>query len=1070
MTAFLSFGTLLLTLLTPVTRADNPLPVRLDGLRVEHRVEPVGLDAANPRFSWKLIGDRQGLQQTAYQLRVTTESKHSNVAVGRKGSGSDSPDGSRRSALTSVVWDSGWVQSEQSHLVPYAGQPLASSSKYRWQVRIKDDQDVESDWSKPADWVSGLLKPASEFTAKWIGFDGLSTEVPHGNQWFALKKAQWVCHPSQKAKKDLIADYRTSIEIPADAVSATVAMECNFSGQLSVNGAELLQGGRMGLPSYLDIAPWIKPGKNQISVHVNECNHRDHAGLLVEVRVERKNGKIERFFSDRSWEVKQARDKKWNPVRVLGYPGEKNTTGQGKGTLHLPKFGSSVFSPPAVFVRKVINLKQRVRFAVFHGTAQGLYDLHINGQRISPAGFQPGWTQFEKHTSYVSFDVTPALQSGANALGAILGDGWFRGNLLWSGRERFGDQIRFAGQLEVEYMDGSRETFLTDKSWRASFGPILQSDIMNGEIYDARREAVGWSRTGFDDSKWEPVSVTKPQLNGFVLRSHPTDPVRPELELKPQSIKEPKPGIYVIDFGQNFAGWTRLQVSGAKGQTIYQRFGEDINADGTVYTANLRGINSADRYICRGGGNEMWQPTFTYHGFRYVEIHGLRAAPTSETLTGIVAHSGGPITSSFDSSSSMLNRLYKNIQWSQRSNYFETMTDCPQRDERYGWTGDAWFFLASSAYNQNAASFFHKWFEDCVDTQNPKSGNISNGAPGNKPGAGNASLDWSAAMMVTPWTLWQRYGDTRAIEEHYDDLRLYMTQWEKLIDQLSDRPARGKGGKYKIIGDWVSIEKGTSKEFVGRILGWKLSRMMVDFAAIVGNTQDEKSFAALAQRYRNQILDLHLQADGKVTGDTQCAYAYVARLGLFEPKQEKRLRQQFHKRMETDQFTVRTGFHGTGQLLQGLTEIGLVDDAARTILNEKGPGWGAMVTRGATTIWEHWDGKKADGSFYPPKMNSFNHYTFGGCGEWMMSYLVGLKPESPGFKTIRVQPVIIPGLKFAEGSFESPYGAISNRWQRDGDTVQMQLVVPPNSSARVILPSGETTVGSGKHQFTWKQE
>lgn len=1061
-TKFFIWASLLFALTAIESRADELKPFRVDDLLVEHRVEPVGIDLPKPRFSWKLIGTGSGLRQTAFQLQVV------------------------RGSTKEMVWDSGWVESDQSHLVPYQGSPLQSSADHFWRVRIKDDQGQETPWSKSARWVTGLLNVPDEFGASWIGFDELNTDVPHGKDWFALNKAQWVCHPSQKARKDSIADYRTSIEIPADAVSATVAMECNFSGQLSVNGAELLQGGRMGLPSYLDVTPWIKPGKNEISVHVNECNHRDHAGLLVELRIEQKDGKIERFFTDGSWESKQARDKQWSPVRVLGYPGEKNTTGQGKGTLHLPKFGSSVFSPPAVFVRKEINLKQGVRFAVFHGTAQGLYDLHINGQRISPAGFQPGWTQFEKHTSYVSFDVTPALQSGANALSAILGDGWFRGNLLWSGRERFGDQIRFAGQLDVEYMDGSRETFLTDKSWKASFGPILQSDIMNGEIYDARREAEGWSSPGFDDSKWksvvaqrgigfQPVNATRQagSLSHGLLRAHPTDPVRPELELKPQAIKQPKPGVYVIDFGQNFAGWTRLQVSGAEGQTIYLRFGEDINADGTVYTANLRGINSADRYICRGGGgSEIWQPTFTYHGFRYVEIHGLRAAPTNETLTGIVAHSGGPITSSFDSSSPMLNRLYKNIQWSQRSNYFETMTDCPQRDERYGWTGDAWFFLASSAYNQNAASFFDKWFEDCVDTQNPKSGNISNGAPGNKPGAGNASLDWSAAMMVTPWTLWQRYGDTRAIEEHYDDLRLYMTQWEKLIDQLSGRPARGKrgkGGNYKIIGDWVSIEKGTSKEFVGRILGWKLSRMMVDFAGIVGNTEDEKTFAALAERYRKQILDLHLQSDGKVTGDTQCAYAYVARLGLFESKQEQRLREQFHKRMESDEFTVRTGFHGTGQLLQGLTEIGLIDDAARTIFNEKGPGWGAMVQRGATTIWEHWDGKKADGSFYPPKMNSFNHYTFGGCGEWMMGYLVGLRPETPGFKTIRVEPVIIPGLDFAEGSFESPYGTVSNRWKRTGDTIAMQLVVPPNSSARVIVPSGETTVGSGTHQFTWKQ-
>jgi alpha-L-rhamnosidase len=1045
MKQFVACTSLLLLLGSAVENVAAQPSALLANLRVEHRVEPTGIDVPIPRFSWKLIGSRSGLRQTAYHIQVSQ-------------GGSDEG-----------AWDSGWVESDRSHLVSYAGTPLSSSTDYNWRVRIRDEAGVESPWSESARFVSGLLEVEKEFEAKWIGLDEQCPGTPHGDDWFSLDQADWIWHSKQIAKRDSVVDYRGNFDVPADTANVMVAMECNFTGQLSINGVTLLQGGRMGLPSYLDVTPWIQPGRNRIAVHVNECDHRDHSGLIVEMRIEKSDGTISRSHTDAQWECKREGERRWSPVRVLGRPGEKNSTKQGKPTLHTPKFGSKVFSPPAVYLRNEIELTKPVRFAVMHGTAQGLFDLHINGTRITKAGFQPGWTQYEEHTSYVSFDVTDTLQQGSNALGAILGDGWFRGNLLWAGRERFGNRLRFAGQLEVEYEDGTRQTFVTDDSWKASFGPIMQSDIMNGEVYDARREQTGWSATGFDDAGWHATTQSGPQLDGFHLRAHRTEPVQPEMELTPQAITQPAPGIYVVDFGQNFAGWTRLKVRGKPGQVIYLRFGEDLNPDGTVYTANLRGINPADRYICNGRGQEVWEPTFTYHGFRFVEVHGLQQAPTEETLTGIVAHSGGPITSSFDSSSAMLNRLYKNIQWSQRSNYFETMTDCPQRDERYGWTGDAWFFLASSAYNQNAASFFHKWFEDCVDTQNPKSGNISNGAPGNKPGAGNASLDWSAAMMATPWMLWQRYGDTRAIESRYAELRLYMTQWEKLIDQLSDRPVRGTRGKYKIIGDWVSIEKGTSKEFVGRVLGWKLSRMMVDFAGIVGNTEDEKTFAALAQRYRDQILDLHLQANGKVTGDTQCAYAYLARLGLFEPTQEKKLREQFHKRIVTDQFTVRTGFHGTRQLLQGLTEIGLIDDAARTILNEQGPGWGAMVKRGATTIWEHWDGKKADGSFYPPKMNSFNHYTFGGCGEWMMGYLVGLRPESPGFKTIRVQPVIIPGLDFAEGSFETPYGTVSNRWQRDGDSIQMEVIVPPNSDGRVIVPNGETKVGSGKHQFTWKQ-
>lgn len=1044
----------------------------LGGQRVEQRVAPVGLDTPTPRFSWQLQGSTPGLRQTAYQVQVAL-SPNDFDAPGKK-----------------LAWDSGWIASDQSHLVAYAGEALRSSTAYFWRVRIKNESATPSAWSEPARWVTGLLDPATEFTASWIGYDEPDPQTPHGTDWFELNNAEWICHPAIKPRKDSLATYRTTVTLPADVRRVMVGMECNFTGQLALNGIELLQGGRMDLPSYLDVTPWVQPGANALTVRVDECTHTTHSGLLVALRIEHADGKISRAFSDGHWEAALAPDGAWQPVKVLGKPGAPNQTGQGKGPLEKPAFGSHVFSPPAVYLRREIELTQPVRFAVFHGTAQGLYDLHVNGRLLTPAGFQPGWTQFEKRTAYVSTDVTAALVPGRNTLGAVLADGWFRGHLLWFGRERFGDKLRFAGRLDVEYADGSRASFLTGPTWQASYGPIRQSDIMNGEIYDARLEQPGWNRTGFDARAWHPVVVSEPQLKGFALRAYPTDPVRPEAELPPRALTEPKPGVHVVDFGQNFAGWTRLKVKGRAGQTVYLRFGEDLNPDGTVYTANLRGVNPADRYICRGGAEETWEPRFTYHGFRYVEIIGLTEKPTADTLTGIVAHSGGPITSTFDSSSPMLNRLYQNVQWSQRSNYFETMTDCPQRDERYGWVGDAHFFLASSAYNQNGASFFTKWFEDCVDTQKANTGNISNGAPGNKPGAGNAQLDWSAAMMITPWTIWQRYGDARPILTYYPQLRHYMTQWEKLIDQLTDNPAVGKkDASYRIIGDWVSLEKGTTREFIGRVMGYQLSQQMVDCARLAGNTADEATFTRLAARYREEILRLHLKPDGKVTGDTQCAYAYLTRLGLYEPAQAAAIREQFRRRMETDRFTVQTGFHGTGHLLPGLSAMGLDDLAARTLLNEAGPGWGAMVRRGATTIWERWESKDDAGKYFAPQMNSFNHYTFGGCGEWMMGYLVGLRPAEPGFKLVRVEPVIAPGLTHAAGRFETPYGPISNRWERQAGRITMHLRIPPNSGARVILPAtaqqlthqGQSaeapaidgrptlTVESGDHVFTWTE-
>ena len=1141
-------------------------------LQVEHRVSPVGIDARNPRFSWQLHGAGNGLRQTAYQIQIASS------AASLEGAGK------------AYAWDSGWVVSDQSYLVAYAGSPLQSSMPYFWRVRVKDGNGAISPWSTPARWVTGLMDAEKELQADWIGLDQQFKGTPQGIDWFDIGNAKWICHPGTEAGKAGAAFYRKTVMLPKDTARVMMGMEANFAAQLFVNGVEVFQGGRFdSVPSYLDITPWIHPGQNQIAFRVYQCDPATHVGLISSLRIEMASGAVEKLFTDETWE---STDKPvdlwssnaqsgegWGPVKVLGKPGEPNTTGRGKPTLFTPTFGDRVFLPPPVYLRKEILMSKPVRFAVFHGTAQGLYDLYVNGRRLTPSGFQPGWTQFDMHTSYVSTDVTDSLKPGRNAIGAVLADGWFRGNLLWFGREGFGEKLRFSGQLEVEYTDGSRESFRTDPTWKASFGPTLQSDIMQGEIYDARRELPGWDKPGFDDQGWSAVNVLsrsedyaetvrvdvttrvrdllaqgKPvvannsladhdpyrniaatkkglsvecRIDGAdktfwigaprtwtpptglkpsdikraayggetgsiaraIQRAHPTEPVRPQGELAPQAITEPKPGVYVVDFGQNFSGWVRLNVSGRAGQSIYLRFAEDLKSNGTIYTDNLRGINPADRYICKGGGAETWEPRFTCHGFRYVQILGLTQKPTNETVTGIYAHSGGPINSKFASSSPMLDRLYKNVTWSQRSNYFETMTDCPQRDERYGWVGDAHFFMRSSAYNQNGASFFTKWFLDCVDSQGDN-GNISNGCPRSAPGKGNSQLDWTAAMMIAPWVIWQHYGDAKPIADNYDALRKYMTLWQKYADDVDAGKGKKEGGLAElIIGDWCALQFGTPTPFIGRFYGYNLSLMMADFARITKHDEDVRTFTDLAARYRGAIISKHIAPDGTVQGNTQTGYALVSRYHLYEPAQEQLIREKFQKRMNADKFGVRTGFLGTGNLLQGLCSVGLVQDAGKTILSEEYPGWGNMVTLGATTIWEHWDGKSADGKWQDPYMNSFNHYTFGGCGEWLMGWLVGLRADSPGFKTVRVEPTIIPSLTWVSGSFESPYGTVSNRWEQKDGRITMRLVIPPNSNARVVLPASakdatlqgkpfgtapvnghpEGMVISGNHLFTWIQ-
>ena len=840
---------LLLTPLAGLQAAESPISEKLAHAPAPMAITGLALSTASPRSAWTSPGrvspGNYRAPTTACVKRPIRFRSPFRPTVGKR-------QGDR------YVWDSGWVASDQSHLVPYAGEALRSSTPYFWRVRIKNEKGIQSPWGEASRWITGLLDAEKELWADWISLDEPHPATPHGENWFEIGQARWICHPALKKGERSVAFYRTTFALPADATRVTIGMAANFEGQLFLNGIDLFQEGKTAVPRYFDVTPWIQAGPNRLAFRINHCEPRKYAGLIVSVRIDQPGGKVTRHFSDGTWETTRTAvdlwtntdrpDNGWQPVKVLGKPGERNPTGVGDAELILPRFDSKVFMPPAVYLRKELELRKPVRFAVFYGTAQGLYDLHVNGHRLTPSGFQPGWTQYEKRISYVSTDVTPALKPGRNALGVVLADGWFRGNELWMGRENFakvfGDKIRFSGQLEVQYEDGSRDSFGTDPSWKASYGPILQADIYNGAIYDARLEQTGWDRPNFAETAWHPVvAQRRPAKEEFIQRAHPTEPVRAEMELRPKSITEPKPGIFVVDFGQNFAGWTRLNVSGRAGQSIYLRFAEELNPDGTIYTDNLRTVNPADRYICKGGGRETWEPRFTYHGFRYVQIVGLAQRPTQETLVGIVAHSGGPITSTFESSSPMLNRLYQNIQWSQRSNYFETMTDCPQRDERYGWSGDAHFFMPTSAYNQNAASFFQKWFEDCVDTQKPGTGNISNGVPGYQPGGGNASLDWSAAMMITPWMIWQRYGDPQPIKDRYAALRLYMTQWEKYATEVaSSKPDAKKTRKSKgqtpsrIIGDWVALEKGTPKELLGCGFGYLLSKHMAEFAHSRGRT------------------------------------------------------------------------------------------------------------------------------------------------------------------------------------------------------------------------------------------
>ncbi|VGO12678.1 hypothetical protein PDESU_01231 [Pontiella desulfatans] len=692
---------------------------------------------------------------------------------------------------------------------------------------------------------------------------------------------------------------------------------------------------------------------------------------------------------------------------------------------------------PSPYLRKVFAVKAPVKRAVVYVSAQGFVELHLNGQRVGDEFFTPpGWTDYRKRIYYKAYDVTDLLQQGDNAIGGILGDGWFRGNISIKGQNQYGSKIRLLSQLHIDYADGRSETVVSDPSWKASFGPILLSDMQAGETYDARREMPGWDKSGFDDSQWRAVNTGSALKANPVIEAYPGVPVRRTQELPVVKITEPMKGLHVFDLGQNFAGWVRLKVSGKAGDKIVMRFGEMLSPDGSVFTENLRSARATDTYILKGDGVEVWEPHFTFHGFRYVEVTGLREDPPADTLTGVVVHSDAPLTSSFECSDPMLNQLHSNILWGQRSNYLEVPTDCPQRDERLGWTGDTQVYIRSGTYHQDVASFFTKWIVDLEDTQNR--GMFGQQAPAFH---GHASSGWSDAGIICPWTIYRVYGDARIVEKHYDAMARYIEACEK----------HGLSGIPKGFGDWLAVGSSTPKDVISTAYFAYSTSLMAEMAEAIGKKADATTYRELFERIREHFQKTFVDADGRVKGNTQTAYCMALHYDLLTEKQRRQAAAHLVERIKAKDYHLSVGFLGVPILLPTLTEIGRSDLAYRLLQNKTYPSWGYSVEQGATTIWERWDSWTREKGFNAGAMNSFNHYAYGACSEWMFYSMLGIDLDAAGYKTIRMKPEIGSGITWAKGHYDSIRGRISSDWKIEDDTFHWKVEIPANSTATMYI-------------------
>jgi alpha-L-rhamnosidase len=718
---------------------------------------------------------------------------------------------------------------------------------------------------------------------------------------------------------------------------------------------------------------------------------------------------------------------------------------------------------PVPMLRREFKLTGPVEQARAYVTAHGLYELYLNGQRVGDQLFTPGWTSYNKRLQYQTYDVTPLLKTGPNAVGALLGNGWYRGNLAWEGRRNiYGDRLGLLAQIQVTYKDGSREIIGSDAGWKASTGPILMSEIYHGETYDARLEKAGWAAAGFDDHAWSGVKMADARKDALIAPAGP--PVKRIQELRPVKIFTTPGGDTVADMGQNMVGWVRLAVEGPAGTTVTVRHAEVLDKDGNFYTANLRKARATVQYTLRGGSRETFEPHFTFFGFRYVAVAGYPGTLTPDSLTGIVVHSAMTPAGELETSKPLVNQLQHNIVWGQKGNFLDVPTDCPQRDERLGWTGDAQVFSPTAAFNMDVAGFFTKWLGDVAADQYADGSvphvipNVLPESNGRRP-AGAAG--WADVAVIIPWTMYRSYGDRRILEQQYDS----MARWVGYERSRAGDDLIWDGDFH--FGDWLAYAAppGEARAYPGATTGTDLlataffahsTDLLARTARILGKTDDAARYEQQFSRIKEAFVREYVTTSGRVGENTQTAYAVALQFDLLpedlRAAAARRLAQDVRQRKH-----LTTGFLGTPYLCHVLTRYGYLDEAYLLLNREDYPSWLYPVKQGATTIWERWDGQKPDGTFQDVGMNSFNHYAYGAIGDWMYRVMAGIDTDeaAPGYKHILIQPRPGGGFTQVKASHETPYGKVASAWTLEDGAFDLRVEVPANTRATVRLPKAQ---------------
>ncbi|GAA2923278.1 family 78 glycoside hydrolase catalytic domain [Streptomyces enissocaesilis] len=724
-------------------------------------------------------------------------------------------------------------------------------------------------------------------------------------------------------------------------------------------------------------------------------------------------------------------------------------------------------------VRKDFTLSRPVTRARLYVSAHGLYEAEINGARVGDDALSPGWTVYRERLRYYTYDVTGHLVQGANTVGAWLGDGWYRGHIGFDGGTRniYGTDQSLLAQLEITHDDGTTTLVATDATWSAAPGPILFSGLYEGETFDARLDDPHWAtpagRTGAD---WSPVAVGERAPGTLVAPQGPA--VRATQEVTPVTVTRRGPGRHLLDFGQNLVGRLRLTLDAPEGTTVTLRHAEMLE-DGELAVRPLRDAHATDTYIAAGRGPRTWQPRFTLHGFRYAEITGWPEGELPQgAVTALVHHTDMRRTGWFECSDPLVNRLHENVVWSMRGNFVDIPTDCPQRDERLGWTGDLQVFAPTAAFLYDCVGMLDSWLTDVAVEQLPDGTvpwyvPVIPGGPIWTPVQPGAA--WGDVAPLTPWVLYERSGDLELLRRHYPTGRA----WVDLVERLAGDDRLWDSGFQ--LGDWLDPAAPPEDPAAGRTdrylvaTGYfaRSARHLARSAEALGDTDSTRHYGKLADEVAQAFRDRYVLPSGRMTSDAPTAYALALVFDLLTPEQRRHAGDRLATLVLDDDARIATGFVGTPLICDALTDTGHLDIAYRLLTQTECPSWLYTVTQGATTIWERWDSLRPDGTLNPGGMTSFNHYALGAVADWLHRVVGGIAPAAPGYRALTFRPRPGGGITWAETRHETPYGTAALSWELDANGMTARVTVPPGCTGNAELPGCAAVVlGPGEHTLS----